>query len=222
MGQGVISYTCHVYMLYLMQTVLMVPMVDSILILGIALMASTPFYVLVGFASDKFGRKIFIVGGMFLSVLLYYPFFGAIASFSPHVITNTSSGTSMIFLYLGYNPYVVCFFVFLCSLLVLVYAPMAAFLVELFPTEVRYTSLSLPYHVGNGVMGGLTPIIGLNLVRLTDNAFAGLWYPMIIAGICGVVGFFFLPETKGIPLEAWDPEIEEIPNYETLGGEHKF
>src|SRR5204862_1390411 len=72
----------------------------------------------------------------------------------------------------------------------------AAFLVELFPTRIRYTSMSLPYHVGNGVFGGLVPIIGLTLLNTTGNNFAGLWYPMIVATICFFVGALLLPETK--------------------------
>ncbi|HEY6162821.1 MAG TPA: MFS transporter [Bacteroidia bacterium] len=72
------------------------------------------------------------------------------------------------------------------------YGPIAAFLVELFPVHIRYTSLSLPYHIGNGVFGGLTPLIAESLVQRTGNIFAGLWYPIAIAAITALIGIFFL------------------------------
>src|SRR6185295_12498651 len=79
----------------------------------------------------------------------------------------------------------------------MVYGPMAAMLVELFPTRIRYTSLSLPYHIGNGWFGGLLPPIAFGIVTATGNIYAGIWYPVIVAGVTFVVAFFFLPETKG-------------------------
>ena len=74
----------------------------------------------------------------------------------------------------------------------MVYGPIAAFLVELFPTRIRYTSMSLPYHIGNGVFGGLTPFIATALAA-SGGPFAGLWYPIIVAGICFIIGVIFLP-----------------------------
>ena len=85
------------------------------------------------------------------------------------------------------------FFTQLCT--AMVYGPMAALLVELFPARVRYTSMSLPYHIGNGWFGGLLPTIAFAVVASTGNIYAGIWYPVIIAGITFVVALFFLPET---------------------------
>ncbi|MBL0328436.1 MAG: MHS family MFS transporter [Bacteroidetes bacterium] len=82
--------------------------------------------------------------------------------------------------------------VFVC----MAYGPIAAFLVELFPPEIRYTSLSLPYHIGNGVFGGLTPLIAESLVVSTGNIFSGLWYPIIIAGTTVVLGVFLIKEKR--------------------------
>ena len=79
----------------------------------------------------------------------------------------------------------------------MVYGPIAAYLVEAFPAKIRYTALSLPYHIGNGVFGGLLPVIGLSLVAETGNIYAGLYYPMIVASITFVVGAIFLRETHG-------------------------
>lgn len=76
------------------------------------------------------------------------------------------------------------------------YGPIAATLVELFPTRIRYSSLSLPYHIGNGWFGGFMPPIAFAVIAATGSMYDGLWYPIIIAGICFVVGVFFLPETK--------------------------
>jgi MFS family permease len=79
----------------------------------------------------------------------------------------------------------------------MVYGPIAAYLVEAFPAKIRYTALSLPYHIGNGVFGGLLPLIGLTVVAQTGNIYAGLYYPMIIASITFVVGSLLLKETHG-------------------------
>jgi hypothetical protein len=79
----------------------------------------------------------------------------------------------------------------------LVYGPMAAFLIESFPAKIRYTSMSLPYHIGNGVFGGLVPLIGLSVIAGTGNIYAGLYYPMVVAGITFIVGSLLLKETSG-------------------------
>ena len=79
----------------------------------------------------------------------------------------------------------------------MVYGPIAAYLVEAFPAKIRYTALSLPYHIGNGVFGGLLPLIGLSVIAQTGNIYAGLYYPMIIASITFIVGAIFLKETHG-------------------------
>jgi hypothetical protein len=80
----------------------------------------------------------------------------------------------------------------------MVYGPIAAYLVEAFPAKIRYTSLSLPYHIGNGVFGGLLPLIGLIVVAQTGNIYAGLYYPISVAALTFVVGSLLLPETKHV------------------------
>ncbi len=82
----------------------------------------------------------------------------------------------------------------------MVYGPIAAMLVELFPTRIRYTSMSLPYHIGNGWFGGLLPATSFAIVASTGDIYAGLWYPVIFALITVVIGFFFLPETKDVDI----------------------
>ncbi|WP_398470392.1 MFS transporter [Tardiphaga sp.] len=82
----------------------------------------------------------------------------------------------------------------------MVYGPIAAMLVELFPTKIRYTSMSLPYHIGNGWFGGLLPATSFAIVASTGDIYAGLWYPIIFAAITVVIGIFFLPETKDVDI----------------------
>ena len=78
----------------------------------------------------------------------------------------------------------------------MVYGPIAAALVELFPTRIRYTSMSLPYHIGNGWFGGLLPATAFAMVAQTGDIYFGLWYPIVIAVATVIIGVFFVPETK--------------------------
>jgi hypothetical protein len=91
--------------------------------------------------------------------------------------------------------------VWLSALTGMVYGPMAAFLVEMFPARIRSTSLSLPYHVGVGILGGFLPFVASALVVYYGNIFAGLWYPVVIALATAVVGMIVLPETKDRTIE---------------------
>lgn len=89
---------------------------------------------------------------------------------------------------------------FLMAIACMIYGPIAAFLVEMFPSNIRYTSMSLPYHIGNGWVGGLLPLTATAYVAYNGGVFAGLWYPVIFAAICAVVGFFFLKDTKNVDI----------------------
>ena len=84
----------------------------------------------------------------------------------------------------------------------MVYGPIAAFLVELFPTRIRYSSMSLPYHIGNGWFGGFLPFLAAALVVLSGNIYYGLWYPITVAALCGLVGLVGLRETKDVDLRS--------------------
>jgi len=195
MGQGVIWYAGQFYALFYLQTVFKVPLLDSNLIVGSALLVGTPFFIYCGWLSDRIGRKTIILAGLILAVLTYYPIYGLMASFAP------TPGQLLMFPYFGYSPAMLSLLVFIQVIYVtMVYGPIAAFLVELFPTRIRYTSMSLPYHIGNGVFGGLVPIIGLSLVDATGNNFAGLWYPIAVSSICAVICYFFIPETKDVDI----------------------
>ena len=82
----------------------------------------------------------------------------------------------------------------------MVYGPIAAFLVEMFPTKIRYTSMSLPYHIGNGWFGGILPLLATAIVAATGNIYAGLWYPIVVAVMTLIIGTFFLRDTKGVDI----------------------
>ncbi|MFZ5490142.1 MAG: MFS transporter [Thiomonas sp.] len=101
-------------------------------------------------------------------------------------------------------PMVVAILALLVIFVTMVYGPIAAALVELFPTRIRYTSMSLPYHIGNGWFGGLLPTISFALVAQNGNIYYGLWYPVIVAAGTFVIGLLFLPETKGRDIYAED------------------
>jgi MFS family permease len=179
-GQGVVWYTGQFYALIFLQKVLQVGDRTANVIVATALLCAVPFFVFFGALSDRVGRKRIMLGGCLLAVLTYVPIYAAMSAFSspPRVVPLTA----LVFVQVLY--------------VTMVYGPIAAFLVELFPARIRYTSLSLPYHVGNGVFGGLTPFIATAIVAATGNPYAGLAYPIAIAAMTFVVGALLLPETR--------------------------
>jgi hypothetical protein len=84
----------------------------------------------------------------------------------------------------------------------MVYGPVAAALVEMFPARIRYTSMSLPYHIGNGWFGGFLPTTAFAMVAATGNIYSGLWYPVAVAAVTVVVGLLFVKEMRGAAIEA--------------------
>lgn len=188
-GQGVIWYTGQFYALYYLQTVLKVDFVVTNQIIAMALLLGTPFFIVFGALSDKVGRKKVMMTGMFLAPICYIPIYQAMVSYSGWDPANPMAA--------AVNPNIAMLtaLVFIQVLFVtMVYGPIAAFLVELFPTKIRYTSMSLPYHVGNGVFGGLVPLIGTAMVAKTGNIYAGLYYPIAVALITLVVGGLLIKE----------------------------
>jgi MFS family permease len=206
MGQGVVWYTGQFYALYYLQNIFKVSLVDSNLIVGVAILVATPLFVVFGWLSDRIGRKWIMLVGMLLAVLTYYPIYTTMANYAPFIGNPADKIVNP-----GYSPFMLGVLVFIQVVYVtLVYGPIAAFLVELFPTRIRYTSMSLPYHIGNGVFGGLVPIIGLTLIQSTKNNFAGLWYPMAIAGICFVVGALLIKEKRNVDITALASEANAV------------
>ncbi len=221
MGQGVVWYTGQFYALFYLTSIFKVPLVPAYTVMGVAVLLATPFFVVFGTLSDRIGRKRIMLAGMLLAVLTYIPIYSAIGTavgpITP-VVLDTSGKVLHAAVALTPNVPLLIALVFVQVFYVtLVYAPIAAFLVELFPTRIRYTSMSLPYHIGNGVFGGLVPVIGLILIQAATDAkaeswltpivkplghYAGLLYPMIVASVCFVIGAFLLPETKDVDVEA--------------------
>lgn len=189
-GQGVIWYTGQFYALYFLQNTLKVDFLTSNIVISIALVLGAPLFVFFGWLSDRVGRKRIMLAGNLLAVLSYLPIYKAMTAVASP--PNVPALTALVFVQVVF--------------VTMVYGPIAAFLVELFPGRIRYTSLSLPYHVGNGVFGGLTPLIGTAIVASTGSIYAGLYYPMAVASITFVVGVLFLRETKDVSI--WD-EVRE-------------
>ena len=171
-GQAVVWYTGQFYALLFLQTVLKVPLVTSYVIVAVALLLGAPLFVFFGSLSDKIGRKKIMMTGNLLAALLYVPIYHAMKLYSNPV--NAVALTALVFVQVVF--------------VTMVYGPIAAFLVEAFPARIRYTSLSLPYHFGNGWFGGFLPIIATSLVAATGNIYAGLAFPIVVALVTFVVG----------------------------------
>jgi MFS family permease len=222
-GQGVVWYTGQFYALFYMQTILKVNVKSANVVVAIALLLGMPFFTVVGALSDRIGRKKLMMAGCLLGVLTYIPIYKAMeraagndvvtVKSSRNKVTGQISLTAMTTDATGAlvaakeapnpNLTMLVLLVFVQVLYVcLVYGPIAAYLIEAFPAKIRYTSLSLPYHIGNGVFGGLLPLIGLSSVAATGNIYAGLYYPMIVAGMTFIVGSVLLKETQGVRI--WD------------------
>ena len=194
-GQAVVWYTGQFYALSWLQnkTNANVSFVDTNVIIAVALALATPFFIVFGALSDRVGRKPIMMVGNLLGAVLTIPIFMIMRQ-------NTPAGGT-------YNPVVLTACVFVLVLLVtMVYGPIAAFLVESFPSKVRYTSVSLPYHIGNGYFGGFLPLIATAVALAAGKStnqgikdfapFMGLIYPVTIAAITFVVGTLLLRETK--------------------------
>jgi len=236
-GQGVVWYTGQFYALFYLQTVLKVNSRSSEYIVAIALLMAMPLFVVMGSLSDRIGRKWIMMAGCLLAAVSYMPIYSAMQSAAgSNVVTVTSqpnrvTGAKSLIPQTEVNgvlepakevlPYTdfsslisspvaikLIVLVFIQVFFVtMVYGPIAAYLVEAFPAKIRYTSLSLPYHIGNGVFGGLLPVIGLSVVANTGNIYAGLYYPIIVAGLTFIVGSLLLKETKHTLI--WD-EVDSV------------
>ena len=237
-GQGVVWYTGQFYALFYLQTILNVHDTSANYIVATALLLGMPFFIVFGWLSDRIGRKRIMMAGCLLAALSYLPIYrgmqaaagsGVVTAISQrNAVTGAIALTPMrstgaglrpadeVLPYTGLSPLLkepiawkLIFFIFVQLIFVtMVYGPIAAYLVEAFPARIRYTALSLPYHIGNGVFGGLLPLIGLYVVSATGNIYAGLYYPIAVAAITFVIGSLLLKETRGIKI--WD-ELRRSP-----------
>jgi MFS family permease len=187
-GQAVVWYTGQFYALVFMQTELGISVLASSTIVGVALILGTPFFFVFGKLSDRIGRRNIILAGCLLAALTYFPIYAAMTAVAESYVLLTG----LVFIQMIY--------------VTMVYGPIAAYLVELFPARVRYTSLSIPYHLGNGWFGGGVPLIATALVTRLGSTetvdLQGLIYPVAIASMTFIVGLVFLKETHHIRI--WD------------------
>lgn len=251
-GQGVVWYTGQFYAMTFIEQTCKVEFVQTRNIIAVALLVGTPLFIYFGWLSDRIGRKMIMMLGLLMAVILYQPIYRKMydladtknqkeisdlkaitktKSFSgsgePLTITKTErsfeGGNKMVesatlndttnsevslpikhVILNDENFWMMVVLVLIQVVLVaMVYGPIAAFLVELFPTRIRYTSMSLPYHIGNGIFGGLTPFIATSLYESSKSdsnplgdPFAGLWYPIIVAAVCFIIGMIFLSNKK--------------------------
>ncbi len=179
-GQAVVWYTGQFYALFFLQTVLKIPLTTAYGIVAVALVIGTPAFILFGHLSDRFGRKRIMMAGNLLAALSYFVLYRAMTAYSAPLNA----------------PAIVAIIVVQIVFAAMITGPVAAFLVESFPAKVRYTSMSLPYHFGNGWFGGFLPLIATALVARTGNIYAGLIYPTVIALLTFVVGSLTLEETS--------------------------
>jgi MFS family permease len=226
-GQGVVWYTGQFYALFYLQTILKVNPRTANIIVAVGLLAAMPFFTVFGSLSDRIGRKKLMMAALLLSVIFYIPIYKGMQQAAGNNVVSVSSVKDKVTGAIKLTPLtqdatgklvpakeatnanqpMLMLLVFVQVIFVcMIYGPIAAYLVEAFPAKVRYTSVSLPYHIGNGVFGGLLPLIGLGLCASTGNIYAGLYYPIGVAALTFIFGSFLLKETHGTLI--WD-EVEK-------------
>ena len=203
-GQGVVWYTGQFYALFFLQTQLKIDFVTANIITGVGIALGTPFFIVFGALSDKVGRLRIMMAGNLIAALTYYPIFWLMAQCVTLPPAGSPAGTTST----DVNAVALTGLVFIVMLYVtMVYGPIAAFLVELFPARIRYTSMSLPYHIGNGWFGGLTPLISQSVIAATGNIYSGLFWPIGVAIMTLVIGTMYLKETNHTRI--WD-EVDDV------------
>ena len=181
-GQGVVWYSGQFWALYFLQQVSKVDPLTSAYIVGAALLIATPSLIFFGWLSDQIGRKPVILGGMLLASITYYPLYLWLG-------TVTQPGN------INYPIAIFIIFILVCYV-GMVYGPVGAFLAEFFPGRIRYTSVSVPYHIGNGWGGGLVPFITSAAFAATGSIGYALIYPIVVPAVCFVLAVFIMPETR--------------------------
>jgi MFS family permease len=291
-GQAVVWYTGQFYALFFLEKTMRVDGATANIMIAIALVIATPFFVFFGWLSDRIGRKVIILGGCLLAAVTYFPLFNGLSQAvnpalyqaqqrAPVQVIADPEDCSVQFDPIGKNkfdarscdiaktflakagvsyrnvdapagsvarleiggtsisapdpralddaaradaikafqaqanaslkgvgypekadpaainkPLAIAILTILVLYVTMVYGPIAAYLVELFPARIRYTSMSLPYHIGNGWFGGFLPTIAFAIVAARGDIYAGLWYPIIIALLTVLIGVFLLPEGR--------------------------
>ena len=203
-GQGVVWYTGQFYALTFMQSVLKINWKSAYIMMSIALLVTTPLFVVFGRMSDKIGRKSIMLTGIGLAAVTYVPIYMAMKYFSNPMGLKAADPAAINY------PMMVALLTLQMVYVCMVYGPIAAFLVELFPTKIRYTSMSLPYHLGNGWFGGFLPLIATAVTTSvwakesfgTNAIYWGLAYPIFICVSTLLIGGILIRETQGHKIDA--------------------
>jgi MFS family permease len=182
LGQGCVWYSGQFWALYFLQTVKKLDVLTSSTIVGVALLIATPTLIFWGWLSDKVGRKPIILGGMALASLTYYPLYMALGNYADP--KNINYGMSILIVAI------------LVNYVGMTYGPIGAFLAEFFPSRIRYTSVSVPYHIGNGWGGGLVPIVTTSMFLSTGSVGYALIYPIVVPAVMFLIAIFVMPETR--------------------------
>src|SRR5262247_3307198 len=181
-GQGVVWYSGQFWALYFLQQVSKVDPLTTAYIVGAALLLATPSLIFFGWLSDKIGRKPVILGGMLLASITYYPLYLWLGQVTVPGNINYPIAILIIFILVCYVG--------------MVYGPVGAFLAEFFPGRIRYTSVSVPYHIGIGWGGGLVPFITSAAFAATGSIGYALSYPIVVPAACFLLALFLMPETR--------------------------
>jgi MFS family permease len=187
--------TTHFVMLFFLQRTVYLSMEDTLIIVGVATLIACPFFQFCGALSDRVGRKPVMLGGLILSaIMLPLAFYSILGLGNPQNLAEVHSialteMTKIILLIIALH---IC-----CAM---VYGPLGAFILELFPTRIRFTSMGFTYNIGNGVLGGSTTFLTEFLKTIVVGSalispFTGLIYPLSLILIAIVVNIFFVPET---------------------------
>jgi len=211
-GQAVVWYQGQFQALFFMQNILGVKFSTAYFIVGTAIVLATPFFIFFGRLSDRVGRKPIILGGCLIAALTYYPIYNLMFS-AANPVLNPKTDPAITSTYISADPNIPLLMALVWIQVVfvtMVYGPIAAFLVEYFSARIRYTSLSIPYHIGNGWFGGFLPLIAASLFAATGNIYAGLIYPITVALITAIIGWRFVRESKDVRI--WDEVGGETDN----------
>ena len=195
-GQGVVWYTGQFYALSFMQSIMKISPKQTSIIVAIAVLLGMPFFTIFGALSDRIGRLKIMMAGNLIAAITYLPIYHAMVNSTPDPKhPNMMILTLLVFVQVIY--------------VTMVYGPIAAFLIESFPAKIRYTSFSLPYHLGNGWFGGTLPLLAGYIVVKTHNNFAGLYWPIGVALLTFLIGTFVLSESHRT--EIWQEAEEARP-----------